>query len=563
MHIGIAPRLALVLAVFAVLASGLTGYYAHDSSYRMLMTRTEKNLQSSAQVLGQQLIAAFGSVASDARMYASLANPPTNLKERVQRMSRSMLQVHSEYLQVSVIDTRQGWQEKLTFINNKGNVELADSSPIPLMPLVAQAIHLSPGQVYLSDVISGADGRSSVLVVTPVPLDTGVASGMLVVIRVDLSELFTEIQSELPLGFHFYFADNNGVFVSDNNAMSELIRSDESPNLIQGLFPMAQRIVSGERDSIVTNIQGRKPEDFEALAAFYRVRIADFSNERFFILGLSEPLRNIRQESSLLAGNIWRIVLSFSCLALLIAWGVSQAVLQPLARILTSVRRFAAGDSGENLPLPTGRQDEVGLLARGVEEMQNQIRAQVTALEENHHAMMHMAHHDALTGLPNRLTFFTLLENAIAQARRQGRKLAVLFVDLDRFKVINDQYGHQAGDELLLAVARRLRSGVRASDTAARLSGDEFVVLLNPIHSDEEACLVTEKLLQRFNQPVELEEVTLPIHASIGISLFPDHGQTPQVLLEAADVAMYASKASGRNKCSLAKKPAEDDGADA
>ncbi|GHT90219.1 hypothetical protein FACS1894101_2460 [Betaproteobacteria bacterium] len=563
MHIGIAPRLALVLAVFAVLASGLTGYYAHDSSYRMLMTRTEKNLQSSAQVLGQQLIAAFGSVASDARMYASLANPPTNLKERVQRMSRSMLQVHSEYLQVSVIDTRQGWQEKLTFINNKGNVELADSSPIPLMPLVVQAIHLSPGQVYLSDVISSADGRSSVLVVTPVPLDTGVASGMLVVIRVDLSELFTEIQSELPLGFHFYFADNNGVFVSDNNAMSELIRSDESPNLIQGLFPMAQRIVSGERDSIVTNIQGRKPEDFEALAAFYRVRIADFSNERFFILGLSEPLRNIRQESSLLAGNIWRIVLSFSCLALLIAWGVSQAVLQPLARILTSVRRFAAGDSGENLPLPTGRQDEVGLLARGVEEMQNQIRAQVTALEENHHAMMHMAHHDALTGLPNRLTFFTLLENAIAQARRQGRKLAVLFVDLDRFKVINDQYGHQAGDELLLAVARRLRSGVRASDTAARLSGDEFVVLLNPIHSDEEACLVTEKLLQRFNQPVELEEVTLPIHASIGISLFPDHGQTPQVLLEAADVAMYASKASGRNKCSLAKKPAEDDGADA
>ena len=563
MRIGIAPRLALVLAVFAVLASGLTGYYAHDSSYRMLMTRTERNLQSSARVLGQQLMAAFGSVAGDARIYASLVNSPTNLKERMQRMSRSLLQVHSEYLQVSVIDTRQGWQEKLTFINDKGNIDLVDSSPIPLISLVAQAIHLSPGQVYLSDVIRSAEGRSSVLVVTPVPLDTGVASGMLVVIRVDLSEMFTEIQSELPLGFHFYFADNNGVFVNDNHAMSELVRSDENPNLIQGLFPMAEEIVSGERDSVVTNIQRRKPEDFEALAAFYRVQIADFSNERFFILGLSEPLHNIRQESSLLAGNIWRIVLSFSCLALLIAWGVSQAVAQPLARILASVRRFAAGDSGENLPLPTQRQDEVGLLARGVEEMQNQIRAQVTALEENHHAMMHMAHHDALTGLPNRLTFFSLLENAIAQAKRQGRKLAVLFVDLDRFKVINDQYGHQAGDELLLAVARRLRSGVRASDTAARLSGDEFVVLLNPIHSDEEACLVTEKLLQRFNQPVELEEVTLSIRASIGISLFPDHGQTPQVLLDAADVAMYASKASGRNTCSLARKPAADDSADA
>jgi diguanylate cyclase (GGDEF)-like protein len=564
MRIGIAPKLALVLAIFAVLASGLTGYYAHDSSYRLLMARTEKNLQSSSHILGQQLVAAFGAVADDARMYASQLNPPTGVGEEMQRLSYSMLQIHSEYLQINVIDTRQGWQEKLSLVNDKGNIVRVASSPVSLMSLAARSMHLSPGQVYFSDVIDiegesrSAANHSSVLVVTPVPLENGMNSGMLVVIRVDLNSLFTKIQMGLPLGYQFYFADKNGVFVHDHDAMDKAIHLNDGKNLIQTLFPMTGKIVSGERDSVVTSIQGRQAEDSEIVAAFYRVQIADFSNETFFILGLSEPLRNARQESSMLAGNVWRIVFSFSCLALLVAWGVSQAVTQPLAQILASVRRFAAGEHSENLPLPVWRQDEVGLLARGVEEMQKQIRVQVTALEENHQAMIHMAHHDALTGLPNRLTFLSLLENAIAQAKRQGRKLAVLFVDLDRFKAINDQYGHQVGDELLQMVALRLRNGVRASDTAARLSGDEFVVLLNPIHNSEEACLVANKLLQRFNQPAELEEVTLSIQASIGVSLFPDHGESPQTLLEAADVAMYASKGSGRNICSLAKTPSSD-----
>jgi diguanylate cyclase (GGDEF)-like protein len=553
MYVGITPRLALVLTVFAVLASGLTGYYAHDSSYRLLMARTERSLQGSSQMLGQRLVAEFGAIASDARMYASLVNSSMNAAgDSVQHMSRSMLQVHNEYLQISVVDTRQGWQEKLTFVNNKGDVVRVATGAISLKPFVASAAQLNPGQVYLSDVIrrnriSGDTAEySSVLVATPVLLANGAVSGALVVIRVDLNSLFTKIQAELPLDYRFYLADDHGALVRDPEAM-DVARSNERPESIQALFPVTEKIVSGERDRDSTVINA------DVVAAFYRVQVADFFNERFFILGLSEPLSDVYRESELLAGNIWRIVLLFSCLALLIAWGVSQAVAQPLAQILASVRLFAAGNSSENPPLPTRRHDEIGLLARGVEDMQNQIRAQVTALEENRHAVMHMAHYDALTGLPNRMTFFSLLENAIAQAKRQGRKLAVLFVDLDHFKAINDRYGHQVGDELLLAVARRLQSGVRASDTAARLAGDEFVVLLNPIHNAGEATMVAEKLLQRFNQPLELEAAMLSIQASIGISLFPAHGGTPQALLEAADQAMYASKESGRNICCLAK----------
>lgn len=566
MRIGIAPRLALILTIFAVLASGLTGYYAHDDSHRLLVASTEKDLQSSSQVLGQRLVGVFGNVSNNARLFASQVTPPTNMGDGVQRMSRSLLQIYDEYLQVSIIDTNRGWQEKLTFIKNDvGNIVRVDSSPVSLTALIEPVSYLSSGQVYISDVINtgsvsdDADGRSSVLIVTPIPAENGANSGVLVVIRVDLNALFKKVRMGLPLDYRVYFADRNGMFVRERNAAGNAALPNDEADLIQGLFPAAAQIVSGEKDSIVTSIRGQQPGYSETVVALYRAQISDSSNERFFILGLSEPLRNIRQKSNMLAGNIWRIVLSFSCLALLLAWGVSQAIAQPLAQILASVRRFAAGDSNENLPLPIRRQDEVGQLARGVEDMQKQIRAQMTALEENHHAMTHMAHHDALTGLPNRLTFFSLLENAIAQARRQGRKLAVLFVDLDRFKAINDQYGHQAGDELLLAVARRLQSGVRASDTAARLSGDEFVVLLNPIHNSEEACLVAEKLLHRFNQPVEMENVTLPIRASIGISLFPDHGTAPQPLLDAADVAMYASKASGRNSCSLAKSRSSDD----
>ncbi|MDR0673638.1 MAG: diguanylate cyclase [Zoogloeaceae bacterium] len=558
MYAGIALRLSTVLAVLAILASGLTGYYAHDESRRLLMTQTEKNLKVSTQVVGQQLAMALRAAMRDMRVFAMYMRQPKNdmasSNLAFRRMAPTLLQVRPEYLQISIVEPRPNGEERHFFTQEGGKVIQREVEKGLLDPYIEDVARLSPGLVYLSDVLAysqeeGKPERLTMLAITPVPHDRSGKSGLLVVLRVDVDYIAHQIQAKLPMNYQLHLTTRDGLSIYGPKTDGHNDR-----HLLQTQFPDVAQILAGKEENIVTGIQlDRQPDQADVAAAFQRVQITDFVGGGTLILGISEPLIQVWQEHRALANNMTRIVLFFSFLALIVAWPISQAVTRPLAQILESVRRFAARDSGGILPLPTRRKDEIGQLAKSVEEMQNQIRAQVAALEENHQVMMHIAHHDPLTGLPNRLTFFSKLDEAIAQAAQHGRKLAVLFVDLDHFKAINDTHGHKIGDAMLLEVAHRLRHGVRSSDTAARLAGDEFVVLLNPIYSAEEACLVAEKLLRRLNPHLKVENLDLPIEASIGVSIFPDHGDTPQTLLESADAAMYASKNVGRNVYSIAQ----------
>lgn len=162
--------------------------------------------------------------------------------------------------------------------------------------------------------------------------------------------------------------------------------------------------------------------------------------------------------------------------------------------------------------------------------------------------MVHMAQHDPLTDLPNRVLLEDRLRQAIALAERNARAAAVLFIDLDRFKVINDSLGHAVGDRLLQSVAQVLVSCVRRSDTVCRLGGDEFVVLLPEINGARDAMQVAEKLLAALQTPFALGDDTLRVSCSIGISMFPSDGADPQTLLKNADAAMYHAKHGGRNR---------------
>jgi diguanylate cyclase (GGDEF)-like protein len=161
--------------------------------------------------------------------------------------------------------------------------------------------------------------------------------------------------------------------------------------------------------------------------------------------------------------------------------------------------------------------------------------------------MAHQARHDALTGLPNRLLFNEYLIQAIAQARSKRGKLAVIFLDLDRFKLINDTMGHNLGDQLLNNVAKRIRQTLRSGDTIARLGGDEFLVLLPEISEDQEAATISERILQVFTQPIILDGNEVYMSTSIGISLFPSDGSDMETLVKQADTAMYHAKEQGRN----------------
>lgn len=161
--------------------------------------------------------------------------------------------------------------------------------------------------------------------------------------------------------------------------------------------------------------------------------------------------------------------------------------------------------------------------------------------------MDHLAHHDVLTDLPNRVLLQDRLDQAIELARRQGRKLAVMFMDLDRFKHINDSLGHAIGDQLLQSVAQRLVGCLRHSDTVSRQGGDEFVLLLPYIEQVEDAALSAQKLLSSVMKSHNIGQQDLYISASIGISIFPDDGKDVETLIKSADTAMYSAKENGRN----------------
>lgn len=162
-----------------------------------------------------------------------------------------------------------------------------------------------------------------------------------------------------------------------------------------------------------------------------------------------------------------------------------------------------------------------------------------------------LAHHDTLTGLPNRLLLSERFERAVERSKRNGLRTALIMLDLDRFKDINDTLGHYAGDLVLRTVAGRLLATVRGTDTAARLGGDEFVVLLEEVDSAEAACETTRKIVLALSAPMEIADLTLSITPSIGIALFPDHGDELEDVLQRADTAMYRTKQSGRNGFTL------------
>ena len=173
----------------------------------------------------------------------------------------------------------------------------------------------------------------------------------------------------------------------------------------------------------------------------------------------------------------------------------------------------------------------------------------VTDRKKAEQRLQHDALHDALTGLPNRVLFLDRLDQAIRRAQRStpGAAAAVLFLDLDRFKLVNDSLGHQVGDELLKAVARRLESAVRPPDTVARLGGDEFTVLLDGVTDVHEAALVAERVHATLKTPFEIDDRDLHIDASIGIAL-AESDAAPETVLRDADVAMYRAKADGKGR---------------
>lgn len=247
-----------------------------------------------------------------------------------------------------------------------------------------------------------------------------------------------------------------------------------------------------------------------------------------------------------------------SCLESTPIDAIVTALTLPDARGLDTVANFSEGPKAKPLIVLADRRDPplvVQVLRHGAHDFLtygslDRLDEALAHALDRHRAterVAHLAHHDSLTGLPNRVLFEQRLQASVSRASRKREQLAVLYIDLDDFKPINDRYGHAAGDQVLQTVAHRILATVRDYDTPARLGGDEFAIVLNSLEHAHEAATVAGRVHAAICQPIDLGASSVPLGCSIGIAVFPEAGTTPQGLLSEADQAMYRVKRTGRN----------------
>jgi diguanylate cyclase len=228
-------------------------------------------------------------------------------------------------------------------------------------------------------------------------------------------------------------------------------------------------------------------------------------------------------------------------------WTDVVARLNNSDKLLVIKKPFEAIEVLQSANALTRKWQNERIVRRQVESLEQVVTARTQGLETANNQLRHLATHDALTGLPNRVLMDDRISQSIVLADRQGHTFAVLLVDLDRFKLVNDSLGHRAGDELLKEVARRLKSVVRDIDTVARLGGDEFVLIITPSPGRDAALQVANRIIEVMQAPVRIAGIEIHTSPSIGIAFYPGDAASIETLLAHADAAMYCAKQRGRN----------------
>jgi diguanylate cyclase (GGDEF)-like protein len=309
------------------------------------------------------------------------------------------------------------------------------------------------------------------------------------------------------------------------------------PTPAPGVNRLHDQAMAGWRGTGITiNAKG-----VETLATFVSVPSADW------VVVARMPTAEALRPTDLFLKSIVRNSVLATLILVTVLIGILGVVFRPLRTSSRQMRLMADGTT-PLAKIEVVRPDEVG-------EMVESFNLLVEKLQNSEAQMTYLAHHDALTELPNRHSFMESMQQSLALADRQSNALALLFIDLDGFKLINDQYGHEVGDQVLKQVATRLQESVRQSDLVGRLGGDEFVVLLTDNPDHHQAGMIANKVIGRLSEPYIFKGVEAWLSASIGIARFPEHSRNLQALFASADTAMYAAKRAGRSQYQFAHAP--------
>ncbi len=561
-------KLGILLAAFGILSTSLTGYYFYTSSRNMLTGAAERDLLTATQVVARNMKIIISVIAEDSQLLAALplsanvfVSPDQETAGQDEKILAdtfaAMLSAHPEYFQIRLISIGNGAPELVRVDRNGKKLTRVVGAGLQRRgsyPYVTGTLRLAKGDIYLSEITinhergahSGRD-KPTVTVSTPV-IAKGKRLG-LIVINIDLNGLSQLLKSNLPSTYQLYLSNQEGDYLIHPDTAQTFGFDRGKRILIQDTFKPVLSLIHGKAMNVVANVDAGSQHQGGSVAAFVRLAFGDTIDKRYVILGLSQPLSDITRVTTRLGWETFQIILVFSGLALILSALVSRIVTGPLNAMVSAIQGFSKEQVISTLPL--ARKDELGVLSRSFHDMQTQIVAHLSELNENREALDHLSRHDTLTGLPNRRMFFDRLEHAIVSSQRSGKHLAVLFFDLDRFKEINDTFGHAVGDSVLVNCARLLKETVREADTVARLGGDEFVVLLDTINDPEQVMAVVRKLQERFQGTMHIDGLELHAHASIGVSIYPQDGNDADELIQNADMAMYKSKKGGGNTSSF------------
>ncbi|MBM2771193.1 diguanylate cyclase domain-containing protein [Burkholderia anthina] len=564
-RLGLTSKLSVLFACIGVIASGTTGYYAYRANRTMLVDEAQHSLLMSTQLLGQRFTTALADVADDALVLAQLPSSPIVARDenadrgprtRLEQVYYSFMRNHPEYLQIRLIASEHFGLERIRVDRDThGVVVLPDSAfqEKGQFSYVFDTLATAPGHIYLSPIVinhetgsHAAEGLPILRVGTPVVDTSGRIVGALIV-DVALSRMFDRLERDLPHDYVVYLANEWGDFLVHPDP-SQAFGFDRGRRvLMQDSFAVTRTLFTGPDTQVTLNGLRQPAEAPGQMFAFVRTPFGKNEGNRFVVLGMARPLADVLAPAGILGDRIIRMVLISSVMAVILAILFARAITRPLQMLARAATHVFDDPAAERLPV--ARSDEIGVLARCFDSMRVEIRTQVAMLRAKQQELTHLAGHDPLTALPNRLLFMTHLDAAIRHAAAVRQGLAVMFVDLDRFKQINDQHGHAAGDRTLVAVAKRLSQVLRSGDMAARLGGDEFIVLISDLRSSAAIGDIASRIQFVMAEEFEFGDRRVAVGASIGVSEYPADGASAEELLVKADAAMYAAKASAQRAC--------------